>query len=60
MIDLTFTPMSDTVRKESILILRTEYRTIYGKCEGVIRDKDGKTFALKDFCTIVKKQYLRL
>ena len=60
MVDLTFNPLSDTVRKESILILRTEYRTIYGTCEGVIRDRDGRTFTLKDFCTIVKKQYLRL
>lgn len=60
MIDLSFTPRFDTVRKESILILRTEYHTIYGECEGVIRDKKGESFILKNFCAIAKKQYLRL
>ncbi|MGI5173080.1 DUF2804 family protein [Treponema sp. OMZ 840] len=60
MIDLSFTPLSDTVRKESILILRTEYHTIYGKCEGSIRDKNGELFTVKDLCAIAKKKYLRL
>lgn len=60
MIDLSFFPISDTVRKKSILILRTEYHTIYGKCEGTVRDKHGTKFALKDFCAVAKKQYLRL
>lgn len=60
MIDLSFSPMSDTVRKESVLILRTEYHTIYGTCEGSVRDMDGGTFLLKNVSAIVKKQYLRL
>ena len=60
MIDLSFFPVSDTVRKKSILILRTEYHTIYGKCEGTVRDKHGTKFTLKDFCAVAKKQYLRL
>lgn len=60
MIDLSFTPVSDTVRKESVLILRTEYHSIYGTCEGSVRDAEGGIFLLKNASAVVKKQYLRL
>lgn len=60
MVDLSFSPLSDTVRKESALILRTEYHTMYGTCEGSVRNTEGDTFLLKNVSAIVKKQYLRL
>ncbi|WP_428770329.1 DUF2804 family protein [Treponema sp. HNW] len=60
MVDLSFSPLSDTIRRESALILRTEYHTIYGTCEGFVRDTEGETFLLKNVCAVVKKQYLRL
>ncbi len=60
MIDLSFHPTSDTVRKNSIMILRTEYHTLFGSCEGSICDKDGTKFPLRNFSTVAKKQYLRI
>lgn len=60
MIDLSFFPITDTVRKKSLLILRTEYHTIYGTCGGTIYDKNGDSFPLKEFSAVAKKQYLRL
>ncbi|MFI3257497.1 MAG: DUF2804 family protein [Spirochaetales bacterium] len=60
MIDLSFFPISDTVRKKSIALLRTEYHTLYGICEGTVLNKKGEVFPLKEFSAIAKKQYLRL
>ncbi len=60
MIDISFSPSVDTVRKNSILILRTQYHTLFGSLEGSISDKDGTVYPLKDFLTVAKKQYLRL
>ncbi len=60
MIDLAFVPSFTTVRKNSILILRTQYHTLFGSCEGSIKDKDGEDYSLKEFSAVAKKQYLRL
>ncbi len=60
MIDLSFLPTLTTVRRNSILILRTQYHTLFGICEGSIKNKDGEDFLLKDFSAVAKKQYLRL
>ncbi len=60
MIDLSFFPTADTVRKNSIVILRAQYHTLFGSCEGNIFNKDGEKFQLKDFSTVAKKQHLRI
>ncbi len=60
MIDLTFVPFASTVRKNSILILRTQYNTLFGSLEGSISDKDGELYPVKEFSAVAKKQYLRL
>ncbi len=60
MIDISFFPSAGTVRKNSILILRTQYHTLFGSLEGNISDKDGKLYPLKDCLAVAKKQYLRL
>ncbi len=60
MIDLSFFPTASTVRKNSIVILRTQYHTLFGSLEGNIFDKSGTGIQLKDFSAVAKKQYLRI
>ncbi len=60
MVDISFFPSVNIVRKNSILILRTQYHTLFGSCEGNISDKDGTLYPLKDLQAVAKKQYLRL
>lgn len=60
MVDLNFIPKSDTKRTLSILFLRTEYHTMYGKCGGNLRTKEGDLIPLKNFSVIAKKHSLRL
>lgn len=60
MVDLTFFPETDISKKQSLFFLRTEYHTLFGRCEGNIKGKDGSIYSLKGFFGIAKKQYLRL
>ncbi|ULQ58814.1 DUF2804 domain-containing protein [Brucepastera parasyntrophica] len=60
MIDLVFTPVSDSPRKLSIVILRTDYHTVYGTFEGVLLTGDNKKIVLKDYPGIGKKILLRI
>jgi len=60
MVDITFKPNSDTKRTLSILLLKTEYHTIYGKCEGTLLSKEGNHIPLRNFTVIAKKHSLRL
>ncbi len=60
MIDLSFSPKATIVRQNSIVILRTQYNTLFGSLEGNISDKDGEIYPLKDFQAVAKKQYLRI
>lgn len=59
MVDLSFQPMSDTLRTLSILILRTQYHTIFGTFEGVLLTGKGEPLVLKNVTGIGKKTYLR-
>ncbi|OJF76393.1 MAG: hypothetical protein BKP49_07955 [Treponema sp. CETP13] len=60
MVDLAFHPISDTKRTVSALIMHTEYHTMFGKCDGNIRTKEGYEIPLKKFFVIAKKHTLRL
>lgn len=60
MIDLSFSPISDNIRTNSIFILRTQYHTIYGNYNGVLLTSTGEKLVLKDFAGIAKKHLLRL
>jgi hypothetical protein len=60
MIDLTFTPNSVNHRTLNILIMRTDYNTIYGTFDGVLLTSTGDKITLKSFPGIVKKNLLRV
>lgn len=60
MVDLFFTPVSDNHRTDSIVILSTDYHTMYGTFEGDLKTADGEILHLKSFAGIVQKQYLRM
>ncbi|MGI0528757.1 DUF2804 domain-containing protein [Treponema socranskii] len=60
MIDLTFTPVSISKRVLSILVMRTDYSTIFGTFDGVLFTGTGEKLTLKNFPGIVKKSRLRI
>ncbi|MBN1617604.1 MAG: DUF2804 domain-containing protein [Spirochaetales bacterium] len=60
MVDLTFTPISDSARKLSALVLRTDYHTVYGTYDGVLLTGDGTEIRLKGYPGIGKKILLRI
>lgn len=60
MIDLTFTPISDSQRLVSVVFLHAQSHCIYGTFEGVLITKDGKSIQIKDFPGIIKNQRIRL
>jgi len=60
MIDLTFTPVSENLRKMNTVVFRTVYHTIYGFFEGTLLTKDGEKLFLKSFPGIVQATMLRL
>ena len=59
MVDLVFTPVSDSFRYLSIFIIRTQYHTIQGVFHGMLMNGRGKKFTLKEFNGIAKKILLR-
>ena len=60
MVDLVFTPLSDSSRYLSAFFLRTDYHTVYGIFNGVLLTGDGKKIVLKDYPGIGKKVRLRI
>jgi len=60
MVDLTFTPISDSPRYLSAFVIRTEYHTVYGLFDGVLLTGDGEQVSLRGFPGIGKKILLRL
>ena len=60
MVDLTFAPVSVSNRTLNILIMRSEYNTIYGTFDGVLLTAGGEKITLKNFPGIVKKNLLRV
>ncbi|MCQ2577884.1 MAG: DUF2804 domain-containing protein [Treponema sp.] len=59
MVDLTFTPLSLQSRTLNIIIMRTEYSSIYGTFDGVLLDKNGEKLVLKNFPGLVYKNRIR-
>jgi hypothetical protein len=60
MVDLVFTPISDSPRQLSAFIVRTDYHTVYGLYEGTLLTSDGEKIELKGFPGIGKKVLLRI
>ena len=60
MVDLTFTPLSVNSRTLNLIALRTNYYTMYGTFEGVLRNSDGEKIILKNFPGLLHKGMLRL
>ena len=60
MVDLVFTPISDSPRKLSAFVLRTSYHTVYGTFEGALLTGDGEKIALRGYPGIGKKILLRI
>jgi len=59
MVDLVFYPVSDTHRTLSMLILHTDYHTLYGNFEGTLLSNSGESISFKDLAGIGKKSQLR-
>ncbi|MBE6350369.1 MAG: DUF2804 family protein [Spirochaetaceae bacterium] len=59
MIDLSFMPVSDNMRKMSLVIIHTEYHCIKGNFSGALVTQDGEEILLKDFSGIIRKVRLR-
>jgi hypothetical protein len=60
MVDLVFTPISDSARRLSVLVVRTDYHTVYGCLEGVLLTGEGEKLLLKAIPGIGKKIRLRI
>ena len=60
MVDLVFTPISDTARTLSLFLFRTRYHIIYGTFEGALLTKNGEKIAFKQLSGIAKHNLLRL
>ncbi len=60
MVDLVFTPISDSPRQLSAFIVRTDYHTVYGLYEGTLLSGDGEKIVLRGFPGIGKKVLLRI
>lgn len=60
MVDLVFTPVSDSPRRLSVFIVRTDYHTVYGLYEGTLLTGDGEKIVLRGFPGIGKKVLLRI
>jgi hypothetical protein len=59
MVDLIFNPISDSYRTLSVLVLHTNYHTIYGSFEGTFLTSSGESISFKNFSGIGKKLQLR-
>jgi hypothetical protein len=60
MVDLLFTPVSDSPRRLSAFVVRTDYHTVYGTFDGVLLTGDGEKIAIRSVPGIGKKIRLRI
>lgn len=60
MVDLIFTPITDSPRKLSAFVVRTDYHTVYGVFTGVLLTAGGERIALRNYPGIGKKILLRI
>jgi Protein of unknown function (DUF2804). len=60
MVDLVFTPLSDSARRMSAFVVRTDYHTVYGTFDGVLLTGEGERLVLKGYPGIAKKILLRI
>ncbi len=60
MVDLVFSPVSDSSRRLSAFVVRTDYHTVYGTFDGVLLTGDGERIILKGYPGIGKKILLRI
>ncbi|CEM62178.1 DUF2804 family protein [Treponema phagedenis] len=60
MVDLTFTPISQSKRTISALILHADYNTIYGTFDGTLLTSTGEAVKLKNFAGIGKRIRMRI
>lgn len=60
MVDLVFSPVSDSARKLSAFVVRTDYHTVYGLFEGILLTGDGERIVLHGFPGVGKKILLRI
>lgn len=60
MVDLTFTPLAENLHMISVLVLRTQYDTIYGTFEGVLLTSSGEKITLRGLSGLAKKYIIRL
>ncbi len=60
MVDLVFNPVSDSSRKLSAFVVRTDYHTVYGTFEGTLLTGEGEKILLRGFPGIGKKILLRI
>lgn len=60
MVDLVFSPISDSARKLSAFVVRTDYHTVYGTFDGVLLTGDGEKITLRAIPGIGKKVRLRV
>lgn len=60
MVDLVFTPISDSIRHMSAFVVRTSYHTVYGSFEGVLLTASGEKITLRGFPGVGKKILLRI
>ena len=60
MVDLVFSPVSDSARRLSAFIVRTDYHTVYGLYSGVLLTGSGDRIVLRGYPGIGKKILLRI
>ena len=60
MVDLEFTPISNSLRKLDMFISRAAYHMIYGTFNGILLTGNGEKISLNGFPGIVKKSMFRL
>jgi hypothetical protein len=60
MVDLVFSPISDSARHLSAFVVRTDYHTVYGVFDGVMLTGDGERLNVKGLPGIGKKIRLRV
>lgn len=60
MVDLSFTPASESMHSLSLAFVRTQYHTILGSFEGVLLTPSGEKIVLHSLQGLAKKYLLRL
>ncbi len=60
MVDLSFKPIVNDLRRLSIFLLHARFHTLLGTLSGSVRTKDNKEIQLKNIYAIASKQRLRL